>query len=243
MIDKYKICVIAGECRVSRLVVRQIALHGGASFLVVVLWDLDGTIQDSESLAKEGTRHGFQLILGREPTVDEFAQLVGHPVPVVYREWFSDELASRILETGTRFYQEHAHKIPCYPGISELLNVIKLRGHKMGVVSSKRRLHVISELQSKGLDILFDVIVAQEDTQQHKPSPVPLTLAASRLGVHPADCMYIGDQPSDIQAANAAGMLSIAALWGDGKVEPLQAASPTIMVQNPMEILNFISQI
>jgi len=58
----------------------------------------------------------------------------------------------------------------------------------MGVVSSKRRLHVISELRSKGLDVLFDVIVAQEDNKQHKTSPVPLTLAANRLGVHPADC-------------------------------------------------------
>ena len=42
----------------------------------VVLWDLDGTIQDSESLAKEGTRYGFQQVLGRDPTDDEFAKLI-----------------------------------------------------------------------------------------------------------------------------------------------------------------------
>ncbi|MGM0883722.1 MAG: HAD hydrolase-like protein [Bacillota bacterium] len=62
----------------------------------VVLWDLDGTIQDSESLAKEGTRYGFKQVLGREPTEAEFAQLVGRPVPVVYKEWFDDDQPSDI---------------------------------------------------------------------------------------------------------------------------------------------------
>lgn len=104
----------------------------------------------------------------------------------------------------------------------------------MEVVSSKRRLHVVSELQSKGLHDLFDVIVAQEDTQLHKPHPDPLVLAAHRLGVIPEDCIYIGDQPSDVQAAKAADMISIVALWGEGKVERLQPASPTVMTQNPM---------
>jgi pyrophosphatase PpaX len=211
--------------------------------VVVVLWDLDGTIQDSESLAREGTRYGFKQILDREPTADEYAQLVGRPVRAVYKEWFDDDLASRIIDTGTRFYQERAHEISCYPGIPELLNDMKRRGHKMGIVSSKRRFHVVSELQSQGLHDLFDVIVAQEDTQQHKPLPDPLILATRRLGIFPEDCIYIGDQPSDVQAAKAAGMISIAALWGDGNVERLKSASPTIMAQNPMEILNYIVQI
>lgn len=208
----------------------------------VVLWDLDGTIQDSETLAKEGTRHGFLQILGREPTAAEFEQLVGRPVPVVYKEWFDDELATRILVAGTRFYQEHSHQIRCYLEIPGLLNELKLRGYKMGIVSSKRRFHVIGELQSKGLNTIFDVIVAQEDTLQHKPHPDPLLLAAERLGVAPGDCLYVGDQPSDIEAGKAAGMSTIAALWGDGKVERLRPANPTMMAYVPADVLNLTPQ-
>lgn len=78
--------------------------------MIVAFWDLDGTIQDSEPLAREGTCYGFQQILGREPTEQEFAQLIGRPVPIVYEEWFDDELALKILDTGTRFYQEHSIK-------------------------------------------------------------------------------------------------------------------------------------
>ncbi|WP_067621132.1 HAD family hydrolase [Alicyclobacillus acidiphilus] len=209
---------------------------------MVILWDLDGTIQDSETLAKAGTRHGFQQVLGREPTPDEFEQLIGRPVPVVYKEWFDDNLATRILDAGTRFYQEHSHQILCYSEITELLYELKLRGYKMGIVSSKRRFHVINELESKGLDVLFDVVVAQEDTLQHKPHPAPLLLAARSIGVPPEDCIYIGDQPTDIQAGKAAGMSTIGALWGDGNVKRLQSACPTKMACVPTDILDFLSQ-
>lgn len=178
---------------------------------MVILWDLDGTIQDSESVAQEGTRHGFRTILGREPTNAELAQLVGRPVPVVYREWFDAELAQRILDVGTRYYEERAHKIPVFRGIPEALRQLKA-DYVMGMVSSKRRVHVLRELESHGLRPLFDVIVAQEDSTRHKPDPVPLLLAAQRLGVPPEDCVYIGDQPTDVLAASGAGMRSIAAL-------------------------------
>ncbi|WP_338055232.1 HAD family hydrolase [Sulfobacillus harzensis] len=207
----------------------------------MVLWDLDGTIQDSESLAKEGTRHGFRTVLGRVPTSVELAQLVGRPVPVVYKEWFGDELAQRILEVGTRFYEERAHKIPIFLGIADVLSRLKATS-VMGVVSSKRRGHVLRELESQQLLALFDVIVAQEDTARHKPDPAPLLLAAQRLGVPTKDSVYIGDQPTDILAAAAAGMRSIAALWSDNRVSRFEGAPPTAIAHAPSDVVAVLSQ-
>ncbi|MHB1682590.1 MAG: HAD family hydrolase [Bacilli bacterium] len=108
--------------------------------MVTILWDLDGTIQDSESLAKEGTRHGFRKVLGRDPTEDEFAQLIGKPVPMVYREWFGDELGRQILDIGSHYYKEQAINIHCYDGVSELLFELNRTGYRMGIVSSKRHI-------------------------------------------------------------------------------------------------------
>jgi pyrophosphatase PpaX len=208
----------------------------------VILWDLDGTIHDSESLGKEGTSYGFRQVLGREPTEDEFAQLVGRPIPLVYKEWFDEDLANRILDVGTRYYQERADQIPCYTDVPELLIELKRCGYRMGVVSSKRKFHVVNELKSKALDSLFDVIIAQEDTSLHKPYPDPLLVAASHLKCQPENCIYIGDQPSDIQAAHAAGMKSIGALWGDGKLHRLEPISPTMLAHTPKDILDFIAE-
>ncbi len=52
----------------------------------------------------------------------------------------------------------------------------------------------------------FEVIIAQEDTEHHKPHPEPLLLAAERLGANPSEAVYIGDARSDLEAAHAAGM-------------------------------------
>lgn len=55
--------------------------------------------------------------------------------------------------------------------------------------------------------------------------------------------LFLCDQPSDAQAARAAGMPGIAALWGDGNVERFKPASPTIIAQKPIEILTYILQL
>ena len=70
------------------------------------------------------------------------------------------------------------------------------RRHWMGVVSSKLRVNVKKELGCKELDSFYEVIVTQEDTP--KPFSDPLILAVSQLGVSADNCVYIGDQPSNI---------------------------------------------
>ncbi len=55
----------------------------------------------------------------------------------------------------------------------------------------------------------FKTAVGYEDTENHKPDPEPLLLAAEQLGVWAEECVYIGDVENDIKAARAAGMKSI----------------------------------
>jgi len=211
--------------------------------MTVVLWDLDGTIQDSEPLAKASTRYGFEQVLGREPTQNEYTQLLGRPLPVVYREWFSEELVQRILEKMSDYYLDRKDQLVCYKGVPEVLAALKLRGYRMGIVTSKRKVNAIDELKAKGLDSWFEVIIAQEDTDRHKPSPDPLLAAAAQLNTAPEHCVYIGDQPTDIQAAHAAGMLSIAALWGEGSLDRVESEYPTRLVYKPNDILAALAEI
>jgi phosphoglycolate phosphatase len=57
-------------------------------------------------------------------------------------------------------------------------------------------------------------LVGGDTLPVRKPAPEPLWLAASQLGVPPEACLYVGDDARDIEAAKAAGMPSVAALWG-----------------------------
>ncbi len=95
----------------------------------------------------------------------------------------------------------HLTRVP--EGTKELLDELRAC-YSIGVVTMAPRAYAERLIEHHGLDI--DVVVAFHDTQHHKPSPDPLLLAANRLGVDPRECLYIGDDDRDRQAAVAAGM-------------------------------------
>ena len=206
----------------------------------VVLFDLDGTLQDSESLATEGHRHGFRATLGREPTDQELRGLTGAPVRKVLAEWFPGEW-SRIYAAGVAHYELHASRIRCYDGIADLIATLDALGHSMGIVSSKQRRYILKELEMHGFSDQMRTVVGQEDTAQHKPLPEPLLLATRLIGAPPSDCIYIGDQPTDMLAARAAGMIGIRALWGEAPgTVPQGLMADDVIAHTPGEVLAFL---
>ncbi|KRE34914.1 HAD family hydrolase [Paenibacillus sp. Soil522] len=204
-----------------------------------ILFDLDGTIQDSEKLATDANRVGFRTILGREATDDELEQLVGKPVAKVIVTMFP-ESGNQIFEKAVEHYDTYCHSIRCYDGVKEMMNAVKLSGFAMGIVSSKRRKYILKELEANSITDLFTCIIGQEDTVDHKPNAAPLLMAAKQMEFEPEQCLYIGDQPTDILAAQAAGMKSAAALWGEGRKERLSSVSPDYFFETPQIFLDFI---
>ena len=107
-----------------------------------ILWDLDGTIQDSEPLFRESIRHGFIEVLGREPSGDEVGQLIGRPVAVILTGWFGPSGAA-IDAAGAAHYEKHRSRVRCYPDVAEVLSLISWLGFRLGVVSSKPRRQIV----------------------------------------------------------------------------------------------------
>ena len=84
----------------------------------------------------------------------------------------------------------------------------------------------------------FEVTVAAEDTERHKPNPEPLLLALDRLGTAGDDAVYVGDSPFDVRAAKAAGIGSIAVTWGRiHSRERLEREAPDVVVETADELL------
>ena len=76
----------------------------------------------------------------------------------------------------------------------------------MAIVSGSPHLTITRSLEVLGLAHLFDTVVGMEDYTHGKPAPEPFLVAASRLGVPPADCLVFEDAEAGFQAAEAAGM-------------------------------------
>jgi len=189
----------------------------------VVLFDLDGTLANSIDLVVASYTHAFASVTGAPTNAETAKRWIGETLRTTFgREapGHTDELE----EAYRNYYAERLDAIHGYPGMTRLLKSLRDAGAITGVVTAKRRETALVTMRQAGVEGLIDLVGAMEDTSAHKPDPAPLLAAASKLGVEPADCVYIGDAVHDVQAAHAAGMEVIAVTWGAGVTSDLMAA-------------------
>ncbi|MDO8650417.1 MAG: HAD family hydrolase [Candidatus Berkelbacteria bacterium] len=93
----------------------------------------------------------------------------------------------------------------------QLENVLEKlhKEYKLAIVTSRIKAGMEALFSSREIRHLFDVVVTFEDYTNPKPHPEPLDTALKKLGVDSSEAIYIGDSPTDIEAAKAAGMRSI----------------------------------
>jgi phosphoglycolate phosphatase len=102
----------------------------------------------------------------------------------------------------------------------------------LAIVSTKYRRRIEAVLKREGLHSMFEVLIGGDDVAQPKPAPEGLLLAASRLGLEPAYCFYVGDSLTDAEAAHRAGMPFVATLSGVTLPEALAAYQPLGLISD-----------
>ena len=104
------------------------------------------------------------------------------------------------------------------------------------MVTSKRHEPAVKGLATFGLEGCFDFVVGSDDWPEHKPAPGPVAHGCDLMGLNSAACLYVGDSPFDIQAGNAAGCPTAAALWGMFPREALVAERPSFVCADGIEV-------
>ena len=203
-----------------------------------MLFDLDGTLIDSGEMILASLRHATRTVIGRELTDAEYRAGIGTPLVAQMAVVDSnrvDELVRAYTEHNKAL---HAELAAC-PGAFDVVERLHDEGRQLAIVTAKRRATVaLAAEHLPELDRYFDVVVAAEDTERHKPHPDPLLVAVERLAADPASTAYVGDAPVDVQAARAAGVAAIAVTWGGiHERERLEAAQPDALVETPAELL------
>lgn len=211
-----------------------------------VLFDLDGTLLDTApDLARAVNRQrrdrGLEPVaLERlRPAVSQGARgmlrvafdlLPGHADYEAMREEFlAHYLAELCVETRL------------FPGMEPVLRTLEARGIAWGIVTNKLHRFTVPLIERMALHARAACVVSGDTAARAKPHPDPLLEASRRIGVHPADCLYIGDDERDVQAALAAGMLPVVALWGYlGEGNPPQAWGAAHLTSEPKELLGLL---
>lgn len=170
-----------------------------------ILFDLDGTLIDTESLAMSAGMTAFAAL--GHPVDEAFMhRLVGVDLPSAAR---MIETALPLLDTSALhhlwqqgFQAGMADGLPLKPGVEILLSA---RLRPMAIVTSSGRKEAHHKLNLTGIAAAFVHVITVDDVQSAKPSPDPYLLAAERMGVSPARCLVFEDSETGAESAHRAG--------------------------------------
>lgn len=174
----------------------------------VILYDLDGTIQDSVPLIVESFQKAYEIVLGEcTRSESDLKSYIGRPLRDSFERHdreTADRLTEAYLEYNMKRMKEGA--ISLFPGITEGLAKIKSLGYRQGIVTAKRRSSAMVTIELLDIAKYFDTMVFGEDTVRSKPYGDPIVEGAKRLGITDMSrVLYVGDAKSDLLSAKDCG--------------------------------------
>lgn len=204
------------------------------------IFDLDGTLLDTlpdlvrlTNMVLE--RHGWP-----QHTRDEILSYVGDGGRVLLRRAAPADASQAQVDEAFGLWQElypeygHALTKP-YAGMEELLQQLRARGMKLGVLSNKFDAAVKGVIATHFPGV-FDVARGECEEIPRKPDPRGLLNMIEQMGVSPSQVVYVGDSGTDMSVAVAAGALPVGVSWGYRPVDELRAAGAVRVVNSPDEL-------
>jgi HAD superfamily hydrolase (TIGR01509 family) len=182
--------------------------------LEAVLFDMDGTLVDSEKVWDVGLRE-LARRYGGELSAPARTRMIGTSMAEsmdilhtdIAQPWRDPYTSVTWLEARVR--DLFSSGLVWRPGARELLAAVRAEGIPSALVTATRRHLVEVALTTIGADN-FDVVVCGDDVAQTKPHPEPYLTAAARLGVAPDRCVAIEDSPTGVTSARRAGCVVVA---------------------------------
>ena len=209
-----------------------------------VLFDLDGTLVDSIALLLASMKHTFHG-RARKPSDAEWIDGLGTPLPKQLTPYVeSDEDRERLVNRYRTFQHEnHDRLMARYEGVIDTLALLYQRGHPMGVVTSKGNAMMERGLKFIGADDYIEVAIGYDSVHIHKPDPFPVRAALEKLEYQANEAVFVGDSPHDVNSGNAAGVITIAALWGPFTRSALEPHKPTYFLDRIQDLPPLLDRI
>lgn len=208
-----------------------------------ILFDLDGTLLDTNELIIQSFQHTYQRHLGKQVNKEEIIKSFGEILKVTLdRE--CGEASEEAIETYRNFQIGNFEKlIAIHIGVKEIVKELHTRGYKLGVVTSRINDSAIRGLKHFGLIDYFQSIIGADDTHLHKPDPTPAFMALKELGGKPEETLLVGDSPFDILCGKNAEITSVAVGWSALPMDMLLKYEPDYVIDSMEELMQLVQKL
>lgn len=207
-----------------------------------VLFDLDGTIIDTNELIISSFLHVFDAKVPGPLTREQIIPHMGTTLEQQLRTFSGDVEDVNSLVKAYRSFNKlhHDEMVKPFPYVNEVVGCLHRHGLTLGVVTTKIRPSTMMTLEKFDLERFMSAVVTMNDVEHPKPHPEPVLTAVERLGANPATTLMIGDSPVDIQSAKAAGVKAAAVAWSLKGEEKLMEYGPDYILRDMRDLYGII---
>lgn len=205
-----------------------------------VLFDLDGTLINTNDLIIKSFKYTFSKNLNKEIKEEEIVQFFGEPLSVTMSK-LDNKNADKLLKTFREYNEAHHDMLTkSFDGVKEALITLKSSNIKLAVVTSKRKPMAERGLKLFNLYDYMDVLVTPESTVKHKPDGEPAALACSIMDVAPENAIMVGDSFFDILCGKNAGCKTCLVSYSEQPLEKVKGYHPDFIIDNLLELKDII---
>ncbi|MGI2329392.1 pyrophosphatase PpaX [Planococcus sp. YIM B11945] len=210
--------------------------------ITTLLFDFDGTLLDTNELIIQT----FTSVLGsRYPgrfSREDILHFIGPSLKQTFEAIDPDNAEELIAEYRSLNKTLHDELVAEYDGVPETLRLLKARGLKMAIVSTKRRDTIVHGLGLMNIPDIFDVVIGLDQVTNPKPDPEPLKLALDLLNSTPDEALMIGDNSHDIEGGKNAGVRTAGVAWSIKGEAFLSSYEPDFMLQHISDLLELTKE-
>lgn len=207
-----------------------------------ILFDLDGTLINTNDLIIESFMHTLEHYFPGQFTREDVLAFIGPPLHDTFEKLDKDRL-EEMVNTYRKFnHEQHDILVKEFETVYETVKTLHEKGYKLGIVTTKIRHTVNMGLKLTKLDAFFDVVVTLDDVEHAKPHPEPIMKALALLDAKPEEAIMVGDNVHDIEAGKNAGTKTAGVLWSVKGEEYIRSQKPDYVLTKMSDLLSIVGE-
>jgi pyrophosphatase PpaX len=208
-----------------------------------ILFDLDGTLVDTNDLIITSFSHTLEHYFPGQYTREKIIEFIGPPLIDTFKSIDENRTEELINHYRDHNLKHHDRLIKEYETVYETVERLDKEGYKLAVVTTKMRHTTTMGLAITGLDRFFDTVITINDVDKVKPDPEPLMKAMAALGSNPEQTIMVGDSQYDILGGKNAGTKTAGVCWSIKGEEYLRSLNPDYMLETMSDLLSIVGVI